>query len=258
MIVTGDLLDESGFPTVELADLAGIRELRKKDRVRVLINDYTPGLASRGAEDGPVYGFEIDMARSLARAIYGNTQDVDSHIEFVEAANAEKIDMLVDNHVDLIIANLTDTVERRQKIDFAGHYVSMRFAPYLGPNSPDVNTVDDLAGLTIGAEAGSMDEAVLRSVAKDSEIVPMSSTQEWIDTYDSGRVQAYWGDTLVGSSYLRTPGSFVRQGQFKAGVGHSAVGVSKNHSDLSRMVNAYMAHMLSTGSLTRSLRKWGL
>ena len=258
MIVLGELLGQANFPSVELAELPTVRELRKRDKVRVLVNSYTPGLAVKDTNGGPIHGFEIDLARSLARSIFGNTADVDSHLEFVEAANSCKIRMLLEHQVDMIIANLTDTPERRKSIDFAGHYISMRFAPLLGPDIPDISRVEDFAGLTVGVEAGSLDEEILRGVAPHSEIIPMESTQDWIDTIDNGKIHAYWEDTVVDPWYARLSGSKIRQGSLRAGVGHSSVGINKDAEDLRRFINDFTAQTLASGQLTSSLYRWAL
>lgn len=257
MMVLGEVSETLTFPGEDLSGLTAVREIRDQGRMRVLVNSYTPGLAYRDGQDGPLYGFEIDLARSLARSIFGGTDDVDSHIEYIEAPTPSRLDMLVENEVDMIIANLYDTDERRRTMDFAGQYLSQRYMPLLGKDAPAVDKPSDLAGLRVAVEAGGSDEETLMRIAPDAEIVPMTDPSEWINGMADGTVQVFWTDTTYGPN-MASDQKDLRIGTLRAGIGHSAVGLRKGSDELRRFVNDFTAHLLVTGQLGGALRKWGV
>lgn len=258
MMVLGDVSEAPNFPGVDLSGLPSISEIRERDRIRVLINSYTPGLANRASKDEPVVGFEIDLIRSVTQSVFGGTSDIDSHLELIEVDNNVKIDFLADNQVDLIVANLFDTPERRKSIDFAGHYISARYSPIVGDSQDDIVDISDLRGLRIAVDAGSEDERTLARLAPEAEVVPMEGPETWLNALTDNTVNAFWGDTVVDSHYARNSGGKIRQCTLKTGIGHSAIGVNKQKADLRHYLNDFIAHMLSSGQLSTALRRWGL
>src|SRR4030095_8426535 len=65
-----------------------------------------------------VEGFDIDIAKALAKSILGD----ETKLELKEVTSKTRIPMLDNNEIDLIIATMTITEERRKQVDFSEVY----------------------------------------------------------------------------------------------------------------------------------------
>ena len=63
-------------------------------------------------------GFDIDMIKQVARAIFGD----ENHVEYRAITNAQRIPLLQDNTVDIVALTMTINCERWKQIDFSSVY----------------------------------------------------------------------------------------------------------------------------------------
>ena len=72
----------------------------------------------RDPGSGRLEGFDIDLAREIARAIFGDPDRID--LQVVEAGQRESA--LESGQVDLIVRTFSITCERKENIDFSTTY----------------------------------------------------------------------------------------------------------------------------------------
>ena len=257
MLVVGSQPKESSSsPLIAAPDTKTFNEIRKRGCLRVIVNSYTPQLAFRESENEPIVGLEIDLVSQLGAAIFGSTFDAAKHLELIEPPNAIKLDLLTEHEVDLIVANLTDTPQRRRRIDMCGHYFSVREAPLLGPNVPNVSNIAELENMTVAVEAETSTVDMVARVAPHANVVELQSPSEWIDALETGRAQLFIGDTLYNSIISR--GSDLAEGSLRFEASHAAIGVAKGQEDLRAFINIYIAEMLANGHLMALHKRWKL
>jgi ABC-type amino acid transport substrate-binding protein len=95
--------------------------LQARGRIRVGTSENNAPFSQRDAS-GSWSGFDVDLARELARAIFGASGDPDSEIEFVPVTSATRIPSLVTDKVDVVFQTLVITDERKQQIDLSDAY----------------------------------------------------------------------------------------------------------------------------------------
>ncbi len=257
MIIVGDLPAEiNPEQDIALPDSSAFREIRRRGRLRVLVNSYTPQLAFRSNDGESIQGFEIDLVSRLASRIFGSGFDAAEHVELIEAPNSIKLEMLESREVDLIVANLTDTSERRKRIDMCGHYFSAREAPLRGRDVPDITNIAELAGMTVAVEAETSTVDMLARVVPNADLLPLQTSAEWIDALETGKAQLFMGDTLYNSNVANE--SDLEESSFRFDASHAAIGVAKGRGDLSTFVNGCVEDMLSTGLLRALQKHWKL
>ena len=105
------------------------------------------------------------------------------------------------------------------------------------------------------AKLGPVLDAALRDLDLAGVTEPPTTVLADAGYWHSAQMQRIMAD---GIQVLVPPDSGLRQGAFKAGIGHSAMGVNKATTDLKRLVDAHTVSLLSSGQLTRSRRRWGL
>ncbi len=142
---------------------------RKVLRVAVP-KEFPPfGFLRNGLPDG----YDISVARMLAL-------DLKVRVELVPVSSPERIPLLQQGTVDLVIASLGKTPEREKLIDF-----SMPYAPlYLGVfGDKDASAGADFKGRRIAVSKGSVEEAELLRLAPQAEVVRLENSKAIMEAY---------------------------------------------------------------------------
>lgn len=97
---------------------ATLDEIKQSKTIKIGVRINQPPFSV--LEDGNFRGFEVDLAKAIAKKIAGS----DVKIEFIGVNAKERIPYLQDEIADMMVANFTITAERAQKVDFSTPYLS--------------------------------------------------------------------------------------------------------------------------------------
>ena len=92
--------------------------IAERGRLIVGVDQNTDPFGFRDPGSGRLQGFDIDLAREIARAIFGDPDRID--LQVVEAGQRESA--LESGQVDLIVRTFSITCERKQNVDFSTTY----------------------------------------------------------------------------------------------------------------------------------------
>src|SRR5262245_25797386 len=129
-----------------LGDLDGMLERR---RVRVLV---VPSRTFYFVDKGTQRGLAYDQGRAFEEELNKKRGRKQLHVDvvFVPTSYDDVLPALIQGRGDIAIANLTITPERQQWVDFsAPFWTGVREIVVTGPASPEVDSLDDLAGQKI-------------------------------------------------------------------------------------------------------------
>jgi polar amino acid transport system substrate-binding protein len=149
--------------------------------------------------DGKLEGFDIDIARALCEEMNADcefvTQDWDGIIPALQAGK-----------FDAIIASMSITPERAEKVDFSNKYYNTPPA-IAAPKDTDITgvTTEALAGKTIGVQGSTTHFNFSEATYTDSEIRAYPTAQEYQLDLANGRLDAVNDDIVVISEWLATP-----------------------------------------------------
>jgi polar amino acid transport system substrate-binding protein len=85
---------------------------RQPPRLIVGVDENSPFLSEWDPIEGRFVGLEADLAREIARAIFGNVGDIDERIQFVTVTTEEKFEVVKSKGVDLMISVPTMSCDR--------------------------------------------------------------------------------------------------------------------------------------------------
>ncbi|NET57965.1 MAG: transporter substrate-binding domain-containing protein [Symploca sp. SIO2E6] len=168
----------SGSNTGDTA--AGIlEEIKERDKIVIGVKtDYKPfGFID---SDGQNAGLEIDIARQLTEEIL----DSEDKVEFVPVVASNRIEFLKQGKIDLVIATMTETEERRQEIDFSENYYSDG-AGLLTKKDNDIKAWEDLKGKKVCGVQGAFYNKDLTEMGV--EMVNFPGTAEAYKALKDGR-----------------------------------------------------------------------
>lgn len=227
-----------------------MEEILQRGRLIVGVNQGNYLLSFRDPGTGELQGAEIDIARSVAEAIFGDP----NRVQFIGVAVADRVEAAEDRRVDMVISSFSVTCERQRSIDFSTPYlrVSQRLLVRQGSG---ISEVDDLAGRPVCTSAGSTTEQALVDLPLDLQVVTQPILSDCLVELLSGRVVAVSSDDVILAG-------MAAQDPLSEVVGRSldetnyAIGISNQTTDFVRFVNAVLERERQDGALSQSFARW--
>lgn len=146
--------------------------------------------------DGDLVGFDIDIAKALC-------EEMKAECEFVIQDWDGMIPALLANKFDAIIASMSITEERMERIDFTDKYYNTPPAIAV-PKDSDITgvTPEDLAGKVMGAQSATTHSNYAEEKFPDTELRLYPTPDEYKLDIAAGRVDAVIDDVVVLSEWI--------------------------------------------------------
>src|SRR5690606_2391385 len=148
--------------------------------------------------DGSLVGFDIDIARALC-------EEMNAECEFITQDWDGIIPALQAGKFDAIIASMSITEERMEKVDFTNKYYNTPPAVAV-PKDSDINgsSPEDLAGKVIGVQGSTTHSNYAEATYTDSEVRQYPTADEYKLDIVNGRLDAVVDDIIVLEEWLAT------------------------------------------------------
>jgi polar amino acid transport system substrate-binding protein len=227
-----------------------MRKIQKRGRLIVGIDQNAYLFGFRDPKTGELVGFEIEIAKEMARGIFGDPEA----IQFRAITTADRIPVLQRGEVDLVVRTMSMTCDRWQQISFSTAYL-MSSQRLLVNRGSGIKTFDDLAGRKVCATKGSTSIRVISEAPSHPIPVATDSTLDCLVLLQQGQVDAVSTiDVLLAGLAAQDPGTvIVGPGLTNEPAG---IGISKDSPDLVRFVNAQLERIRSDGTWKRIYGKW--
>lgn len=144
-------------------------------------------------KDGSLAGFDVDVANALCEAMKTNC-------EIVQQDWAGMIPSLQAKKFDAVIASMSITDERKEKVDFTDPYFSSGLV-LISKANEDVS-LQNLAGKKVGAQKATVAVTYLEEKHPDIEVMAYETQDNANMDLLSGRVDAVLVDKVVGLPWL--------------------------------------------------------
>lgn len=146
--------------------------------------------------DGTLTGFDIDIARALCDEMKVTCEFVTSDWDgIIPALQAKKF--------DAIIASMSITPERLEKVDFSKKYYNTPPAIAVPKDSP-ITDVAGLKGKVLGAQSSTSHANYAEKHIADTELKLYPTTDEYKLDITNGRIDAVIDDIVVLSSWIKS------------------------------------------------------
>ena len=146
-----------GLPSMAWAD--ALDNIMKAKVIKIAVpQDFAP-FGSAGPDLKP-QGYDIDMANLIGKELGVRT-------EIIPVTSANRIPYLQTKKADLVISSLGKNPEREKVIDFSEAYAPF-FSGVYGTKAAAAAKMEDLAGKTVGATRGAIEEQELSKSAPTS------------------------------------------------------------------------------------------
>jgi polar amino acid transport system substrate-binding protein len=148
--------------------------------------------------DGSLVGFDVDIAKALCA-------EMKADCEFVTQDWDGIIPALLAGKFDAIIASMSITDERKEKVDFTNKYYNTPPAIAV-PKDSDITDATDagLAGKTLGAQSSTTHSNYAEAKFPSTDLKLYPTADEYQLDIASGRIDAVIDDVIVLSEWLKT------------------------------------------------------
>lgn len=224
-------------------------EIRDRGTLVVGVSADTLLMGSRNPFTGQIEGFDIDMAREVARAILG-TPDA---VQFRVITSGQRLEVLEDHDVDLVARAFTMTCERWETIAFSAEYYHAGQKVLVARDS-DATGIADLDGERVCAPEGTTTIERLADYP-GIEAVPAATHTGCLALFQQGRVDAITGDDTILAG-------FAAQDPYAKVVGDAisdepyGLGVPADDVDMVRFVNGVLERAVADGTWAASYDRW--
>lgn len=211
-------------------------------------NTYLFGF--RDPDTGRLDGFDIEIVRDIAGAIFGDRE----RVEFRPVKIADRIRIVESDKVDVVVSTLTISCERRARVEFSGVYLEAGQRVLVNRGS-SVTGLDGLGGRRVCAARGSTSLRKLLIARSEPEPVGVSNTTDCLVLLQLGEVDAVsTDDTLLAGLAAQDPRTEIVGPRFTEEP--YGVAVNREEPDLVRFVNAVLERRVADGTWLASYQRW--
>jgi polar amino acid transport system substrate-binding protein len=227
-----------------------MRTIQDRGRLIVGVDQNTLLFGYLNPFHDQIEGFDIDMLRQVAKAIFGNP----NAIEFKAISSAQRIPVIQNQSVDIVADAMTINCERRKQVSFSTVYYDAG-QRVLVPSSSPVRGIKDLRGEKVCATAGSTSIENLSSSAFHPIPYPVPLRTDCLVALQQGKVAAISTDDAIlyglqaQDPYTKIVGARFTDEPY-------GMAVNKRRPDLVRFVNGVLARMRTDGTWASIYEKW--
>jgi polar amino acid transport system substrate-binding protein len=216
-----------------------------RGRLVVGVDQNTYLFGFRDPSSGRLEGFDIDIAREIARSIFGDPNRVDLRV--VDAGQRESA--LQSGQVDLVVRTYSVTCERKKVVAFSTvyYYANQRI---LAPVGSTIDSVGALADRRVCAAWGTTSLSRLFALEPRPTLFGVTSWTDCLVMLQQGQVDAVSTDDGLLKGLAAQDPNFEVVGE-SLGLEPYGVGIAKEHTDLVRFVNGVLAQMRADGTWQR-------
>ncbi|MEM7758047.1 MAG: transporter substrate-binding domain-containing protein [Cyanobacteria bacterium P01_A01_bin.40] len=204
-------------------------------------------------EQSNLVGLEIDIAHQLAAELLGNTNAV----EFLRVNNQERLQVVLQDEVDIAIARVAVTTPRSRIVDFSPYY-------YLDgtgivTQNTEINQAEDLNQSKIAVLNNSVTITIIRNRLPNATLISVDSYQEALELLDNNQADAFAGDRSLLTGWTQDYPSYKLLPERLSGAALAVVmPKGLQYQELRSQVNQAIAEWKDSGWLQERIEYWGL
>jgi len=238
-------------PPGDLPRGSTMAKIRERGRLVAGVSADTYLLGSRNPLTGQIEGFDIDMVKAMAEAIFGD----ENRYQLRVITAAQRIPLLQEGKVDLVARNMTITCDRWTQIAFSSEYYRAG-QKILVRKGAKATTLAQLKGQKVCAPRATSSLENLKKLAPEAVPVEADNHTGCLVLFQEGEVAAITGDdTVLAGLAAQDPYAVVpEQRAFTAEP--YGLGIPPKNVDFVRFANARLAEMRSNGEWKAIYDRW--
>jgi len=225
----------------ELQDVLSAKKLRAG-----ICLDTEP-IGFRDAQGQP-QGYDVDVAKLLASKL-------GVELEIVEVLGSTRIPMLLSKKIDIIVCNITATLERAKAIDFSFPYLRVGIKLVVQKDE-HITGFGDLKGKKVIVGRGTTGEVMMKQRAPDNEFIYVDTNSNAILLLRQHKADAYIEDSSNIDYIAKTyPDQLVALPEVYSS-DSITFGIRKDNPEFLRWLDMFASIYITSGTYSEYYRKW--
>ena len=204
-------------------------------------------------------GFDVDLITAIAQ-----------HMGLKPTIVPTKFDTIIDDlaarRFDVVISAVSITPDRQKQADFVPYLTAGESLLVQKGNPKNIQSTDDLFGLAVGVQDGTIEQSVLQSssdncLEQDKPSITTIAPQDQmavIQLLATHRVVATYQDSPVTDYFVKqNPGQFEVGGSVVFD-GPKCIAVRKNDASMFNAIQSAYNQLKAAGTYQQLILKWGL
>lgn len=237
-----------------------VARIRDEGVLRVGVSADTFLMAARNPQTNQIQGFDIEVVKAIGEAIFGPTDDgfnLNTDVQLKVITAAERIDLLKNGDLDLVVRNFTINSCRKEEIAFSAVYYNATQKVLVRADDEESYTgPESLAGKRVCAPNGSTSLMNIERRQADAEIVPATTHTGCLIRFQRDEVDAITGDDTVLAGLAAQDPYAVVPDQAPLNPEPYGVGIPLGDDEFVAFVNFALEQMVDRDDWQRAYNKW--
>jgi polar amino acid transport system substrate-binding protein len=225
-------------------------EIQKRGRLILGTSQDTLLFSSRNPFNGKVEGFDVDMGRQIAQAIFGDPDKIQIKV----IAYDKRVSSARDGSVDIVADTMTANCARWKDVNFSSIYYEAGQKVLVSSDSK-AKGMADLGGKKVCAASGSTSYDNIAKAASKPVAVAKPAFGDCLVAFQQNEVDAIsTDDTILAGMAAQDPYAKVVGDKFTDEP--YGMAMSRDHPEFTSFVNAVLAKNRANGTWTATYKKW--
>ncbi|MFC7277826.1 glutamate ABC transporter substrate-binding protein [Paractinoplanes rhizophilus] len=225
-------------------------EIQKRGRLILGTSQDTLLFSSRNPFTGKVEGFDVDMGRQIAEAIFGNPDKIQIKVIGYD----KRVSSAADGSVDIVADTMTANCERWKDVNFSTIYYEAGQKVLVSSDST-AKGMADLGGKRVCAASGSTSYDNIAKAPSKPIAVARAAFGDCLVAFQQNEVDAIsTDDTILAGMAAQDPYAKVVGAKFTEEP--YGMAMSQQHPEFTRFVNAVLAKNRADGTWTETYKRW--
>jgi polar amino acid transport system substrate-binding protein len=199
-------------------------------------------------EDGKIVGFDAELMEKIL-------ENLGYEMEWKNMSFDGLIPALQSKKIDLIIAGMTPTDERKKAVDFSNSYLTTNQSFVISKDNNELKKLDDLKNKKLGVQLGTAQEAIARDI-EGAKITPYTSITAAILDLKSGKVDAVVLENLVALPYIKNNEGLKKIDIEELPKADVAIAINKGNEELLGKINQELENLKENGFYDEIFNKY--
>lgn len=226
-------------------------EIKSRGKLVVGVKYDTKLFGLKNPTGGEVEGFDVDIAKALAKDLLGD----EKKIELKEVTSKTRIPMLDNKEIDMIVATMTITDERKKQVEFSDVYFKAGQSLLVKKGSPIQSVADVKKGTKVLAVKGATSVANIKAKAPEASVLEFDNYQDAFSALKAGQGDTLTTDNAILYGMMAQDPNFVVVGEPFTDEPYG-IAMKKGETALQTAVNDSLKKLQSSGEYDKIYKKW--
>ncbi len=200
--------------------------------------------------DQQVIGIDMELAKAIA-------EELGVELVIEDMSFSSLLASLPAKKIDLAIAGIAPTDERKESMDFSNSYLfAEQSFLILKSNESVYGTLDSFKGQPLAAQKSTTQERVCQDLFPDSQLVSLDKVPDCIMELKSGKVAGVCIESIVGQQYVISDDELTFSSADLGIKKETAIALEKGNEDLLEIINKVIKDNMDNGNFDKWIMEY--